>query len=69
VILVHVAGTFYLAGMVLRDMLAPQHDPVRADGTDDPGGGLVDGAPDAFVLPAPGAAAPAPRQTVDAHAP
>jgi hypothetical protein len=37
--------------MVVRDILRPEHDPVRADGTDDPSGGVLDGAPDRFVLP------------------
>ena len=51
---IHVAATVYFAVMVIRDMLDPQHDPVRTDGitadTDDPGGGPFDGAPDAFTL-------------------
>ena len=36
--------------MVIRDMLHPEHDPVRTDhfeeDRDDPGGGVLDGAPD-----------------------
>jgi hypothetical protein len=28
--------------------LRPAHDIVRADGSDDPAGGVLDGAPDAF---------------------
>ena len=51
---IHVAATVYFAVMVIRDMLEPQHDPVRTDGVaadlDDPGGGPFDGAPDAFTL-------------------
>ncbi len=36
-IVVRVAAELYLAAMVVRDILAPWHDPVRADGlTDDP---------------------------------
>ena len=36
-ILVRVAAELWLAGMVVRDILMPWHDPVRADGlTDDP---------------------------------
>jgi hypothetical protein len=35
---------------VVRDILRPEHDPVRTDGhpddLDDPGGGVLDGAPD-----------------------
>jgi uncharacterized membrane protein len=49
-ILVHVLATSYFAGMVVRDILRPEHDPIRTDGhpdhTDDPGGGVLDGAPD-----------------------
>ena len=33
-ILVRVAGELYLAGMVVRDVLQPWRDPVRADGRD-----------------------------------
>ncbi|MBY8886778.1 glycosyltransferase 87 family protein [Streptomyces sp. PTM05] len=49
-ILVHLLGTAYLCAMVLRDMLRPEHDSVRLDGSDDPSGGVLDGAPDVFVL-------------------
>jgi uncharacterized membrane protein len=36
-ILVRVAAELYLAAVVVRDVLVPRHDPVRADGlTDDP---------------------------------
>jgi uncharacterized membrane protein len=36
-IVVRVAAQLWLAGVVVRDILAPRHDPVRADGvTDDP---------------------------------
>ena len=56
--LAHVAATLWLCAMVVRDILRPEHDPVRAphpDGTadDDPAGGVLDGAPDALrLLPA-----------------
>ena len=61
-VLAHVAGTLWLAGVVVRDVLRPEHDPVRAplpedvglgtpgDGApdlDDPAGGLLDATPDA----------------------
>jgi len=50
-IVVHIAATVYLAAMVIRDILSPEHDPVRMDGfaedQDDPGGGVFDGAADA----------------------
>jgi uncharacterized membrane protein len=46
-VLVHIAGTLWLMAMVARDILRPEHDPVRLDGSDDPGGGVLDHAPDA----------------------
>ncbi|RKS80386.1 putative membrane protein [Motilibacter peucedani] len=47
-VLAHVAGTLWLAGIIVRDILRPECDPVRADGLDDdPAGGVFDGAPDA----------------------
>lgn len=53
-IVVHVLVTVYFSVLVLQDMLSPQYDPIRNDGfsedTDDPGGGVFDGAPDVFVL-------------------
>jgi uncharacterized membrane protein len=54
-VLAHVAGTLWLCAMVVRDVLRPEHDPVRTapDGTpvaDDPAGGPLDHADDAFVL-------------------
>jgi uncharacterized membrane protein len=46
----HVAATLWLAGLVVRDVLRPEHDPVRAHGwDDDPAGGVLDGAPDAVA--------------------
>ncbi|MGV1036458.1 MAG: glycosyltransferase family 87 protein [Candidatus Nanopelagicales bacterium] len=49
-IMIHVVATCYFAAMVIRDILRPEHDPVRTDGwqedQDDPGGGVLDGAPD-----------------------
>ncbi|MGO8979150.1 MAG: glycosyltransferase family 87 protein [Streptosporangiaceae bacterium] len=39
-----------LCGLVVRDIVAPGHDVVRADGTDDPAGGVLDGAPDRLRL-------------------
>lgn len=60
-ILVHLLGTAYLGVQVVRDVLRPERDPVRRDGSDDPAGGVLDRAPDAFALsrPAPVPAAPA----------
>lgn len=49
-IMVHLVGTAWLAGMIVRDVLRPQCDPVRSDGEpadgDDPGGGVLDRSPD-----------------------
>ncbi len=45
----HWLATAWLMGMVVRDILAPRHDVIRSDGlpedADDPGGGVLDGAP------------------------
>ncbi len=47
-ILVRVAGEVFLMVMVVRDILQPWHDPVRADGlSDDPLGGVLDEGIDA----------------------
>lgn len=50
-IVIHLVGTLYFAGMVIRDAWRPEYDPVRADGSDDPSGGVLDRAPDYVVLP------------------
>ncbi|MET9253650.1 glycosyltransferase family 87 protein [Streptomyces sp. NPDC048182] len=47
---VHLLGTLYFCGMVVRDILLPDRDPVRRTGEDDPSGGVLDGAEDVFVL-------------------
>lgn len=39
------------AGLVIREILEPSLDVVRADGSDDPAGGVLDGAPDVGLLP------------------
>ena len=41
-----------LSGLVVREALHPELDIVRADGTDDPAGGVLDEAPDRFQPPA-----------------
>jgi uncharacterized membrane protein len=50
----HIAGTLWLVALVIRDILRPEHDPVRTEGVelldDDPGGGVLDGAPDVVTL-------------------
>ena len=47
-IAVHVVATAVLAGLVVRDILSPRHDPIRSDDDprhrDDPGGGVLDTA-------------------------
>lgn len=49
-IAVHLLGTIYLCAVVVRDVLLPERDPVRWDGSDDPSGGVLDHAEDAFAL-------------------
>ncbi|KOT47957.1 MULTISPECIES: glycosyltransferase family 87 protein [Streptomyces] len=46
----HLLGTLYLCAVVVRDVLLPERDVVRRDGEDDPSGGVLDHAPDVFVL-------------------
>lgn len=46
----HIVATLVLMGVVVRDIYRPQRDPVRLDGSDDPGGGIFDGAADVHVL-------------------
>ncbi|MGW6459372.1 glycosyltransferase family 87 protein [Streptomyces sp. NPDC055078] len=49
-IALHLLGTLYLCALVVRDILKPERDGVRQDGSDDPSGGVLDGAEDVFVL-------------------
>jgi hypothetical protein len=52
-----------LVGYVVRDILVPARDAVRADGSDDPDGGVFDHSPDVSWLPGavrPAAPIPAP---------
>ncbi|MEV6786733.1 glycosyltransferase 87 family protein [Streptomyces sp. NPDC051098] len=49
-IALHVLGTLYLCAVVVRDILMPERDGVRQDGSDDPSGGVLDGAEDVFVV-------------------
>jgi uncharacterized membrane protein len=58
--LLRTAATLVICGLVVRDVLHPEHDPVRevdpvtgALVVDDPGGGVLDGAPDALTLRRP----------------
>ena len=45
-VLVRDAVLVVIAALVVRDVLRPEFDVVRADGVDDPAGGLLDGAED-----------------------
>lgn len=45
-LLIRDAMVLVLAALVVRDVLAPERDLVRADGADDPAGGVLDGAAD-----------------------
>jgi uncharacterized membrane protein len=49
-IMLHLLGTLYLCAVVVRDILMPDRDVVRRDGSDDPSGGVLDRAPDVFTL-------------------
>jgi uncharacterized membrane protein len=44
------ATVLLLCGLVVKDILRPDTDVVRADGDDDPAGGVLAGAPDRLVL-------------------
>ena len=46
----HYAVSLWICALVVRDILRPAHDPVRSDGDDDPAGGVLDEAPDVFVV-------------------
>jgi uncharacterized membrane protein len=49
-VLLRAAGLLWLVACVVRDVLRPAGDVVRADGVDDPLGGPFDDAPDALVV-------------------
>ncbi|MER6995348.1 glycosyltransferase 87 family protein [Streptomyces sp. NPDC000410] len=49
-IAVHLLGTLYLCAVILWDILMPERDVVRQDGSDDPSGGVLDRAPDRIVF-------------------
>ncbi len=48
---VRAAGLIVLCGFVVMDVLWPEGDNVRAEGDDDPVGGVLDGAPDVMTVP------------------
>jgi uncharacterized membrane protein len=45
-VIVRLCTEAWVAVLVIRDILLPEHDPVRAGNVDDPGGGVLDGASD-----------------------
>ncbi|MFI0941021.1 glycosyltransferase family 87 protein [Streptomyces sp. NPDC021020] len=49
-VVLHLLGVLYLSATIVRDILRPEHDVLRQDGSDDPVGGVLDGAGDSFVL-------------------
>jgi len=52
-LLFRLISVLIMSGWIVRDILQPEQDVVRRDGTDDPAGGIFDGAPDRFVLSFP----------------
>jgi hypothetical protein len=54
----------FFAALVIRDVLRPNGDVVRAGGADDPAGGMLAGAPDAVRLRAPQRASAPPARAV-----
>ena len=64
--LVRLATQGWLVILVSRDLLRPRHDPVRADGLDDPAGGVLDTAVDAPWLGGLRRLRPLPRHPVRA---
>ena len=46
-VLIRLGTEAWIVIMIVRDVVAPQYDPVRAPGWDDPAGGVLDRAPDA----------------------
>ena len=49
-IVVHILGVLYLCVTVIRDVLMPEYDVVRWDGSDDPSGGVLDRQDDVFTV-------------------
>jgi hypothetical protein len=62
VIAVHIGGTIFFVVQVIRDIFDNRRDPVRAAGFDDPGGGVLDQAPDVYGFRDPFALAAVPAQ-------
>nr|WP_225448527.1 glycosyltransferase 87 family protein [Streptacidiphilus sp. P02-A3a] len=66
-IMVHVLGTLFLCVLVIRDVLLPEYDAVRWDGSDDPSGGVLDGLADVLAL-SPSRAVEEEREAVEIEA-
>jgi hypothetical protein len=49
-VLARFAAVLLLCGLVVKDVLRPDTDLVRAAGEDDPAGGVLSGAPDHWTL-------------------
>lgn len=49
-VLLRIGVQLWIAGRVIWDIVNPRHDPLRADGRDDPHGGVLEEAPDARWL-------------------
>jgi uncharacterized membrane protein len=60
-VIIRLSTQLYVVVLVVRDILRPEHDPMRAGGLDDPTGGVLDGARDADWWP--GARHRAPRES------
>jgi hypothetical protein len=52
-LLFRLISVLIMSGYIVRDILQPEQDVVRLGGIDDPAGGILDGAPDRFVLSFP----------------
>ena len=69
-IIVAIASTCYFGGMVIRDMIQPEHDPLRTakfvEDRDDTGGGVLDGETDRGAREAVAAAVDEPTATASA---
>ncbi len=61
-IAIHIGGTLFFVVQVIRDIFDNRRDPVRAGGFDDPGGGVLDQAPDVYGFRDPFAPAVVPAQ-------
>ena len=52
--MIHLGGIVYMMVQIVRDILDPRRDPVRADGIDDdPAGGALADSPDVWAWAQP----------------